>query len=443
MKIETLTRRIVGSKLIVNAGTYTFFKVFDSLIPFLLLPVITRVLNPHEYGTFVLFQSYVGVLLPLMTLSVDSSILLNYFKVRQEDFRSYFSSGYWLIIISSVLVSLIVLAFRDRLSSVTKFPADWVIAVLLICFFQFHTNLALHLYQIRQQAKKYGFFSISLTAMKNVFMLFFVIVIGMKWQGIVLGYLISYLTFFALSLYVFKKSNLLTTHVKRTYLVDNIKIGYPLSLHSIGSWLSSFATRIIVGGLLGTAAVGSFGVGASIAMVVGFVQDSFNKAFVPYLFERLNNGNQIIESNLVKLTYVYNLSLLLFSVCVGTLGYFFIDVIFGKGYAQGKEVVLLLSLAEAFNGMYKMHVNYIFYTKKTYLIFIITMTTGILNVVLGYSFVKLYGLAGAALSLCLINLVGYLMSWYIGNCVFPLKWCGHAAQYRIPLKGFPFDSSRR
>ena len=122
------------------------------------------------------------------------------------------------------------------------------------------------------------------------------------------------------------------------------------------------------------------------------------------------------------LTYTYNVLLLVSATVVGILGYYFLDIIFGSAYAEGKEIVLLISLAYAFNGMYKMHVNYIFYTKKTYLIFLITMTTGLLNIALSYLFIEMYGLMGGALSLCIINLVGYVVSWYIANRVYPMKW---------------------
>ena len=186
--------------------------------------------------------------------------------------------------------------------------------------------------------------------------------------------------------------------------------------------LIGFGIIFIISGLLGTAATGSFGVGASIGMIVLFIQESFNKAFVPYLFNKLNNFNEQIEKMLIKITYIYNVLLIVIATVIGILGYFFLDIIFGSAYTEGKEIVLLISLAYAFNGMYKMHVNYIFYTKNTHLIFIITMTTGLLNIALSYLFIEMYGVMGGALSLCVINFVGYLISWYIGNRVYPMKW---------------------
>lgn len=414
--------KFYNSSLFKDTGIYMFFKIFDKLIPFFLLPIITRVLSPGEYGVFILFQAMAGIALPLMTLSVDSSILLNYFKVKAKDFRNYFSSGYILLIISSGIIFFIIITFKRPISILTTFPINWIVSILVFSFFQFHSNLALNMFQVKQQPKKYGIYSLSLTATNNILMLLFIIVFGMKWQGMILGYIIGYSIFFLISIYLFRKDDLYTKRVSKEFILDNIRVGYPLSLHRIGIWLSSSATRIIISGLLGTAATGSFGVGASIGMIVLFIQDSFNKAFVPYLFNKLNNFNEQIEKKLIIITYAYNVILLVSAVVVGILGYYFLDIIFGSAYAEGKEIVLLIALAFAFNGMYKMHVNYIFYTKKTYLIFLITMMTGLLNIALSYLFVEMYGIMGGALSLCIINLVGYIISWYIGNRVYPMKW---------------------
>ncbi|MFZ2410220.1 MAG: hypothetical protein WAW23_01485, partial [Candidatus Methanoperedens sp.] len=402
--------------------TYTFFKICDKVVPFLLLPIITRALEPQEFGMFILFQAIAGVVLPFMTLSVDSSILLNYFKVKPIDFKEYFSSGYFLLLISSLVVSLGIYATRVPIARLTEFPSQWVIVTTLFCFFQFHSNLALNMFQVRREPQKYGIYSLSLTITKNLLMLLLIFVFGMKWEGMILGYLGGHALFSALGLLLFKKDKLFSKNIRRDFLVDNMKVGYPLSLHQMGAWAASSATRVVVAGLLGSAATGSFGVGAAFGMVVLFVQDSFNKAFTPYLFEKLNDFNDTKESQMIKLTYIYNICLLSFATLMGLCGYLFIDVLFGHMYSAGKVVVFFMSLAYAFEGMYKMHVNYIFYTKKTHLILLITMTSGALNIILSYYFIKFYGLMGASLSLFVINVCCYLLAWYIGNHVFPMRW---------------------
>ena len=187
-----------------------------------------------------------------------------------------------------MLISSFIWLIRHYISELTTFPVNWVIVIVLFCFFQFHSNLALNLFQIKKEVIKFGVYSVSLTFIKNIFMLIFVLLVGMKWEGIIIGYLLAYAIFFIISIIIFKYNKLYTNEIDKSYLIDNIKVGFPLSLHNIGAWLGSSASRIIIGSLIGSSALGSFGAGASIALIVLYVQDSFNKAFVPYLFEKLN-----------------------------------------------------------------------------------------------------------------------------------------------------------
>ena len=171
MSILTLVKMVKGSKLVKDSSIYFGFKIIDMLFPLFLLPIITRKLEPDQYGLYVLYTALTAVLLPLMTLSVDSSILLNYFKQKKDEFSIYFSSGYFLLLISSTVTGFLVWLFRAPLADLASFPAELVIILILACFFQFHSNLALNIYQVRQEPVKYGFFSLSLTIVRNALIL--------------------------------------------------------------------------------------------------------------------------------------------------------------------------------------------------------------------------------------------------------------------------------
>ena len=419
---KDIISKILKNNLILNAGYYTIFRVIDKIIPFLLLPIVTRQLTVDEFGIFVLFQAIASIILPVSTLCIDSSILLNYYKINIDKFKIYFSSGYILLIICFMIISCFIWLIRKNISELSTFPVDWIMIIVLFCFFQFHSNLALNLFQIKKEVFKFGLYSVSLTFIKNTLMLIFVIVFDMKWEGIIIGYLLAYLIYFIISLIIFKYNQLYTTEIQKNYIIDNIKVGFPLSLHNIGAWLGSSASRIIIGSLIGSSALGSFGAGASIALIVLYIQDSFNKAFVPYLFEKLNDFNHSVSTNLVKLTYIYYVFILITAVFIGTIGYLFIDVIFGVDYIDGRDIVFYISIGYAFDGMYKMHVNYLFYEKKTHIIFIITMLTGIINLPITYYLIQLKGLTGAGISFLIVNIFAYLLSWFLSQKVFPMNW---------------------
>jgi O-antigen/teichoic acid export membrane protein len=174
--------------------------------------------------------------------------------------------------------------------------------------------------------------------------------------------------------------------------------------------------------LIGTAATGSFGVGSIYGTMISVLQNAFNRAYKPYLYRNLKNSNEQTKNKLVRITYLYNSGLFVFSLLVGVVGILVNNLIFGQGYNDSKIFIIWMTLGNAFNGMYKMHINYIFYTKKTYYLLYITLFLGVLNTGLSYWLIGKYGAVAGAQVFLLTQLFGYLLSWYIGNKLIPMPW---------------------
>jgi O-antigen/teichoic acid export membrane protein len=421
--IELVFHRFLNSSLIKKAGVYATFRIVDRVIPFLLLPFITRALAPEEYGIYIIFQALISFVLPFVTLNSDSAVLLNYFHLNSEQFKSYFTNAFMIFFCGVAITWAVFLSAQGSIAGLTKFPAAWLFSIPLICGFQYFTKLALNLWQVKKEAFRYGCFMVSLTLCKNSLMIYFVVFRGAGWEGLIVSQLIGWGLFSVVSVFVFLKNRLIKFDFKRAFIIDNLKVGTPLILHQLGSWSGNLANRLILASLLGAEVTGRYGVGAVFGMIVALVQTAFNDAYVPYLFDKLRNSSTMeTKYRLVILTYGYNAALLIFSLMVGLFGYFFVGAFFGAQYEESKIFIMWLVVAWAFDGWYKMHVNYIFYVKKTYLIFITTVSSGISNLILCFVLVKLQGAVGAAQALCFSNFVRFLLSWYIAQRTFPMPW---------------------
>jgi O-antigen/teichoic acid export membrane protein len=270
----------------------------------------------------------------------------------------------------------------------------------------------------------YGIFSILFSLVKNGLSIILLYIFNLKLNGLVYSSLISGVLFFLLSLFIFYKERLFSNNLNYKYAYNCLKLGLPLFFHQFGSWLSSSSIKLLISWMLGVSATGSYSIGLTLSLSILFLQDSFNKAFMPFLFEKLNTYNfaDLYQNKIIKLTYIYNLILLFISIFYGFSAYFLIEYIFGVKYINARDVVVLLSISYAFEGMYKMHVNYLFFKNRTDLIFLITITSGILNIILSYFFILNFGLIGAGFSLILSNLFTYIFCWYISNKVYPMNW---------------------
>ncbi len=413
---------LLRSKLVQDTGLYTIFNLIDRAIPFLLLPVVTRFLDPSEYGIYVTFQSLTLFIAPFVTMNADAAIIRNYFSQDKVDFKRYFTNGLVVFIFFSVIACCLIAFVAPYLSSALNFPPEWLMAVVFVGALQFASDLFLNLLQAKKLPRTFGIYRIALTVSRNTLMIYFVTILGLKWQGIVYSQIIIFFIFFLISFYHFYREGYLFNRFNKDYIVDNIKYGAPLTLHRVGAWLTDLSSRIILNSLLGAAVTGKYSVGASLGMIVALIQDSFNRAFVPYLYEQLNSITEQTKIKLVRLTYYYHAGILLLAFIVGFGGYYTVGLIFSDKYKEAAPYIIWIACGYAFDGMYKMHVNYIFYANKTHLIFPITILSGIVNVALCFLLIPMFGALGAAQALCGGLFVSFVAAWVVGNKIYPMPW---------------------
>ena len=74
-----LKKFILNSTLLKSSAIYTFSSVVNSAIPFLFLPILTRILTPSEYGIIAMFQISVSIVFPLVGLNLEGAIARKYY----------------------------------------------------------------------------------------------------------------------------------------------------------------------------------------------------------------------------------------------------------------------------------------------------------------------------------------------------------------------------
>jgi len=90
---------------------------------------------------------------------------------------------------------------------------------------------------------------------------------------------------------------------------------------------------------------------------------------------------------------------------------------------QGAVIyVFWIALAYAFSGMYKMVVNYIIFSEKTYLLSFVTAIKTVINVVLNYILIKINGPLGAAQATAISFFLGFIMTWVLSARVYKMPW---------------------
>jgi O-antigen/teichoic acid export membrane protein len=278
--------------------------------------------------------------------------------------------------------------------------------------------------RVERKAINYGIFTIVQTLLKNSIGFIFVLFCSHGWKGIVEGHLLgtSIMGIFSVIIFI-KKGYLKLNFIDfKSSVLEALKISIPLSLHRIAAWLGNAINRVIVNKKMGSNATASFGIGSSFNMILTILIDALNKAYGPELYSNLKDLNPKLEFKIVKLTCIYYVLIILLTITMTLLGYFLVDIIFGDKYIDTKSYIIPLTISAGLNGLYKIHVNYIFFTKKTIYITSITIITAVINVPLSFFLISSFGILGGAYSLLFVNFMYYGLSIYFSNKLIKINW---------------------
>lgn len=412
-------KEFLGSNLFKSSGVYLITSVLSSAIPFFLTPILTRFLTPEEYGVVSMFYLLVSVFNIFTGLSIHGSISKAYFE-SDIDFREYLFNCSLIIFFGTLLTLVVVVFFLRPLAKISSVPTRWIVLAVITSALDYLTVFALTIYQVKMLATRYSMIQLSKSIFGAFLSIVLVVIVGLGWEGRVLGQLLASVITGLISLLVLKKW--MTCKINFKYLYYALSYGVPLIPHCIGGMLLVFTDRFIITNSLGIEKTGIYMAALQIGGIVGILTESFNKAYAPWLFSILSKNNQDDKVNLVRFTYFFFVLLITLAVTLGQAAPYITDIYLGEGFKDSSSLVLWILLGSAFNGMYYMVVNYIFYTHNTYILSLITLVNGTINILLTQLLVTNFGLIGAGYSYAITLLSQFLLTWILSARMYKMPW---------------------
>lgn len=409
--------------LVNQTFTYTFSSLLNSLIPFFLIPIFTNYLTPEEYGLVSMFKPIILIVFPFVGLSVNGAITRFYYDKDNLDIWEFIYNTVLILVFSTLIVALFFLFFSDYISQLTFFPSNLLWLVILFSFSQFINNILLSLYQVQKKSFSYSLFLLGKSFAIFLITVLLVVVLNIGWIGAIYGQVIS-VSFFSLIAFVILIRKKWIKFKKPNKKLINLALlfGLPLIFHSLSNSIITFTDRIFIANMVDLSTAGIYTLGYQIGSIINLFALAFNNAYVPWLFEKLNLNLQSVKYKIVKFTYLYFFGIVLLALIVSFLAPPLLGEFLGESYQGSYIYVIWISLGYAFNGMYFMVVNFLFYTKNTVILAIITFTSALLNIILNYILISLYGGIGAAIATTIIFLLKFISVWLFSSLKYKMPW---------------------
>ncbi|EKO3781217.1 oligosaccharide flippase family protein [Vibrio metschnikovii] len=401
---------------------YTLSNLFTKGVGFLLLPIYTRLITKYEYGLFDYLTTLGALLGVLVTLEVTQAIYRYMPDFKSNELRqvSIASTGLWFTVLMYLVLCAFSFLFSDFLAELLLDDINHS-NLIKVTSFLFFANAILYNLMSLMRANLLSKQVVLISALNAIlvafFSLIFVVYFKLGIKGLIFGQLIgSSITF--LFAFIFVKN-----WIKFKFCISTLKemlsFSAPLIFSSLGVVLTMFIDRIMIKNILGAEQLALYAVAIKIASIVSLLMIGFQSALTPLIYA--NYKNVETPGKIAKLFHIYLVAALFTFLLLGYSSSWLITIVVGKQYYESAMYTPILVCSALISSMY------IFFPglsieKKTTFIAGVNVFVGILNVVLNYIFIPIYGVQGAALS----TLFSVLLS-FILNSFFSQRY------YKIPF----------
>lgn len=401
-----------------RVSVYTIGNALNSGVPFLILPFLTKYLTPKEIGIIAVYQLIVQFLVPLIGFGGETVISRSYHKTSEQRFHQIWNNSIWWSFILTVLVFVasFILNF---------FNLNFLLIISATGYAFFTKVIDQYSTVLRMRGKAWGFASLRISrslldVTTSIILVYFV---SADADSRILGQLSATVFVGLILIVLMRHRNIISSKLNKGLITWSIALGFPLVIHLLFSAVVGYVDRLFIERYIGLNALGIYAVAFQVAQGIALVQNSFNQAWVPWLFKNMaNRGSESSRLEIARYSILYFLFLLIFAISYLEIVPLFFDIFIDVKYHGAIDLVYFIGFAYLLNGYYKMFVNYVVFDGKTQSIALISAIAGVLSVVLNFILVPQFGLKGAALSSVMTFGSQFLITAYIAHKKFPLPW---------------------
>lgn len=391
--------------------------------PFVLLPILTRLLSPTQFGEVTAFLMLTAIVANAAGLSVHGLVSVRYFKVEREELRRLVSAALLLVLAAHVAVLVAVLVLHGPLVRLFELSAGSS-ALAVVAALALSLNLVfLALFQSSDRPLHYLGARLIQGAVELGLCLALLWLFVPDAGARTLSYALALVASAAFgSAWAWRQGHLGPATLSRERLRALLAFGAPMLPHVAAGTAITYLDRMVVSSLLGAQSLGLYMAAMQVGMVMIALVEPLNKALAPWLFRQLAHDDEAVRRMIVRRTYGLFVALVLAGVLLATLAWVLFDRLVGTAYVAARPLVPWMVAGFVLQGMYYAVVNYLFFAERTGRLSVTSGTTAIVGLGVSYLLTSHWGLLGAGMSFAINNALLLVLVWVVAAAAVPMPW---------------------
>jgi len=376
-----------------NIVWYGGSQAIKSLIPFIMLPILTHYLSVAEYGILSLIEVFILFLFPIVSINIHSAINVQYFKLNIKKLNGYISNAILLSFFIFLIIEMIFIILGYQINKVFKLSYFLIILLPLMALIRLYPQIMLSLYQAQGRAKEYFLFILFQSLLDFILSILFVVIYMNGYIGRLEGIYLSFLLFTMFTFYLLYKNNLIG-NITLKYSKQIFNYGFFLIPHAISGVIMAMSDRFFISYFYDNFYVGIYTVAYQLSAILLLIGVSVNKAWSPFLYKMLKQKKKEIFKYVL---IIYGIFSVMFLLVLFSKNLFFSLFVSSKFYLA-KDYFDYLLIGFLFQIFYMIITNFLFFYESTRFLSILTVSGAILNILLNYILIKMLGVKGVAIA---------------------------------------------
>lgn len=408
--------------MIKSTLIYGMASVLPSILGFILLPMYSRHLSTSEYGVIAAMGVLSSVISVVANLSLDRAAFRFYFddaepEQRQRVLGTFFvgSIGVSIVVLLALLLAKpwLVMSYPD-----IDFYPYYFLTILTVVFNVCESYVMGYL-RISEQPRLYFLMMLVTVLLQAVLIFYFVMVEGQGALGQIRALLISALVLVPVYLFI--------AHQNFAWVFDWVlfkqgaSFSWPFIPTLLIAWILNWSDSAFIANYRTMSEVGLYAMAYKISMVFFLVTSAFAIAYQPVFFRKAEQVDQLAaKKDLYAIIHVASRA---FILCAFLLALFSEDIarlLLDAQYKDIPRVIRIILLSHVLSAIMGISSNlYYLQSKRSQLQLAVVSASAVINLLLNYLLVPVYGMHGAAfatvMSMAFLTVTHYA---YAKRCYF-------------------------
>lgn len=398
---------------------YSCCSILQKGISFIVIPIYTRMLTVAEYGQYTVFQSWRDIIIIFATLNLYCGIFTKAMVDYKDDRDAYTAcmQGLGTIITGVFLIVYLVSSeFWNRL-----FDLDFTTMILLFAYYI--TYPAFSFWSVRQRVEYRYRCMVFVTLIVSIFTPIISIALlkltDLRANAVIWGFLFVQIMvglFFYISNFFRGK---LFFH--RKYWIHALAFNIPLIPHYLSLIILGQSDRIMIKAMCGSNKAGIYSLAYSVSQLMIIFISAINGSFVPWIYEKLKVQDY---KSIAKVSNVLCILCGFMSLGAILISPEIIYILGTEEYMEAIWIVPVVSLSVYYTFCYGLFSNVEFYFDATKYVMLASTSGAILNIILNYIFIPIFGYIVAAYTTLICYLVFMIMHYLFMRIICKRKLQG-------------------